>query len=351
MEVSRLRILSIGGFSGYGESNTCLHRTWALEELGEVDRIDTTKHYTIYLRIINSLFQKGFNLRFPDFSSVNKKIIALASQKYYDIIWIDKGIFINSSTLKKIKAINPKIKIVGYSPDDMSQRHNQSFNFIESLPSYDHYITTKSYIVEKLKKMGVKNVLFTDNAYEDKFHFPRKLNDIEKEKLGGDVGFIGAWEGERANTILFLAKNGINIRVWGGGEWNQYKNIFPNLQIEDKGLFSDDYSKALSSFKISLCFLRKMNFDLQTTRTMEIPACKGFLMAERTSEHSRLFTEGIEADFFSSDKELLEKCLFYLKNENKRLELVESGYRRCITSGYSNKSRIKLIVQEVITKS
>ncbi|OOV20713.1 hypothetical protein BXU10_03510 [Flavobacterium sp. LM4] len=346
-----MKILSIGGFSGYGESNTCLHRTWALEELGEVDRIDTaSKPYTIYLRVINRLFHKGFNVRFPDFLSVNEKIITQVNTKKYDFIWIDKGLFINNSTLQKIKLINPKVIIIGYSPDDMSQRHNQSLNFIESLPHYDYYITTKSYIVEKLKRMGVKKVFFTDNAYEDKFHFPRILNDVEKEKLGGDVGFIGVWEEERANSILYLAKNGVKVRVWGGGKWIDYKNKFANLQIEDKGLFSEDYSKALSAFKISLCFLRKMNFDLQTTRTMEIPACGGFMLAERTTEHLNLFEEGKEAEFFSTDEELLQKCKQYLDDNEKRNKVVLAGIQRCRDSGYSNKKRIKSILNVILAE-
>lgn len=347
-----LKILSVGGFTGYGESNTCLHRTWALEEFGQVDRIDTTsKVYTIYLRIINRLFQKGLSLPYPDYLNINAKMMGHIVQKDYNVVWIDKGLFVNKKTLQKIKNINPKILIIGYSPDEMSQRHNQSLNFIESLPYYDYFVTTKSYIIEDLKKMGAKEVLFVDNAYEDTFHFPRIVTEIEKEKLGGDVGFIGAWEQERANSILYLAKNEIQVRVWGGGEWNQYKNKYPNLQIENKPLFSEEYSMALSAFKISLCFLRKMNFDLQTQRTMEIPACGGFLMAERTVEHKRLFDEGNEAAFFSSDEELLEKCQYFLANEEQRAIIAQSGYNRCIASGYSNKKTVQTILQKCINKN
>lgn len=347
--VDSLKILSIGGFSGYGESNTCLHRTWALEKLGDVDRIDTTSYgYPLFVRIQNRFFQSGFSVPFQDYLSINPKIVVKVGQKRHDVVWIDKGLFVNKKTLQKIKEINPSALIIGYSPDDMSQRHNQSLNFINSLPFYDYFVTTKSYIIENLKKMGAKEVLFVDNAYEDSFHFPRTLTDHEKQKLGDDVGFIGAWEQERANSILYLAKNGIRVRVWGGGKWKEYKNAFDNLIIEDEGLFSEEYSKALSAFKISLCFLRKLNFDLQTTRTMEIPACGGFLMAERTSEHERLFEEGKEAAFFSTDEELLQKCQHYLSHEKERMIMIQAAHKKCIDAGYSNKKTVQAILLKCI---
>lgn len=347
-----LKILSVGGFSGYGQSNTCLHRTWALEHLGEVDRIDTTsKGYSIFVRILNRFFQSGVPVSLQDYLSINTKILAHISKKKYDVVWIDKGLFVSKTTLKKIKNTNAKTLIIGYSPDDMSQRHNQSLNFTKSLPYYDYFVTTKSYIIEDLKKMGAKAVLFVDNAYEDTFHFPQIVTEIEKEKFGGDVGFIGSWEQERANSILYLAKNGIQVRVWGGGKWIQYKNKYSNLQIENKPLYSEEYSIALSAFKISLCFLRKMNFDLQTTRTIEIPACGGFLMAERTLEHERLFKEGKEAEFFSTNEELLQKCQYYLAHEIERTVIAQAAYDKCIEAGYSNKKIMEAILQKCINKT
>ena len=59
-------------------------------------------------------------------------------------------------------------------------------------------------------------------------------------------------------------------------------------------------------------------------------------MAERTNEHLSLFEENKEAVYFSSNKELLEKCKFYLKNDTERKQIIENGHKRCIQSGYSN---------------
>lgn len=126
--------------------------------------------------------------------------------------------------------------------------------------------------------------------------------------------------------------------------------MYPTLDIRIGGLYSDNYVKALQSFKISLCFLRKMNFDQQTTRSVEIPACGGFLMAERTNEHLSLFEENKEAVYFSSNKELLEKCKFYLKNDPERKQIIENGHKRCIQSGYSNIDTIYKILKKYVYK-
>ena len=133
----------------------------------------------------------------------------------------------------------------------------------------------------------------------------------------------------------------------GDGKWNEYKGIYPNLTILPS-VFNENYSKALGAFKISLCFLRKMNYDQQTTRTMEIPACGGFMLAERTKEHLELFDEGKEAVYFSTNRELLELCRYYLSNEKKRKSIAEAGLQRCKTSGYSNEKTIKKMLEIVL---
>ncbi|WP_218948874.1 glycosyltransferase [Acinetobacter sp. YH16039] len=345
-----MKILSVANFSNYNDSNTALHRHWALMRLGAiVDKVDTSISYNFRNKLVKKLFNLGWvQFYYSGTDIFNENIILKAKDIYPDIIWIDKGIGIKKETLIRLKKDHPKIIIIGYSPDEMTKRHNQSREFLESLPYYDAYITTKSYAVENLKRLGAKQVYFVNNAYEEKFHYPRELNNNDRENLKADVGFIGMWEKNRAESIIYLAKKGLKVRVWGGGRWLLYQNKIENLIIEDKALFSEEYSKALSAIKINLCFLRKMNNDLQTTRTMEIPACGGFMLAERTQEHEQLFVDEKEAVFFSTNQELYEKCMFYLSNENIRTSIAQAGYQKCLSAGYSNYNTLKSVIERIL---
>ena len=106
--INSLKILSIGDFSSYGISNTCLHRNWALKNLAnEFYEVNTSKSTSSLLfRIAFKLFNYGLPVRLPDSQNINEKIKEIINQsknESFDIVWIDKGLIIKSSTLKYIK--------------------------------------------------------------------------------------------------------------------------------------------------------------------------------------------------------------------------------------------------------
>ena len=345
-----MRILYVGGMNGL--SNTCLHRNWALHKVANnVDEVNTSLNPTSFLtRICYHLFFWRLPIRIPENNKENEKIREMVQKQHYDIVWIDKGHTIFASTLKYIKQVSPATIIVSYSPDNMALRHNQTQQYLECIPYYDYIFTNKSYILNKMRKLGAKNIHFVNNSYEETFHHPYNLTEKEKKELGGDVGFIGMWEKERCESILYLADHGIKVKVFGNKVWNKYVNYSPNLEIIGHFLKGEDYSKSLQAFRISLCFLRKMNFDQQTTRSVEIPACGGFMLAERTGEHLAMFKEEKEAAYFSSNKELLDKCIYYLNHEEERNKIAKAGYNRCISSDYSNLGMIKKCINYIFSK-
>lgn len=342
-----MKILSIGGMDG--KSNTCLHRHWALEKVAsEIDIVNTSAPSSLWYRIAYHLFLYGLPVSLPDNGNANKQIRKKIDSAEYDIVWIDKGVVIFPETLAYIKKQSPRTIIISYSPDNMAVRHNQSKQYLRCVPLYDYIITNKSYIIDDMKKLGAKHVIFVNNSYSKSFHRPIELTANERKELGGDVGFIGYWEKERCESILYLADHGIKVKVFGDSKWNKYKQYNPNLTIMGRLLENEDYCKSLHAFRISLCFLRKINFDTQTTRSVEIPACGGFMLAERTDEHQRMFAENTEAVYFSSNEELLEKCLFYLKNEEVRKKISEAGRERCLSSSYSNEDMVKRVLSQIV---
>jgi|LQYC01.1.fsa_nt_gi hypothetical protein len=336
-----MKILYVGPL---WEGSTCLHRMIALKDLGhELFPVDTEpqqvqhKQKLFFYRVRRKLFGPW------DIADANKQICQIIKKDSFDVIWLDKALTIFPKTIQLVKTLNHKTIIAGYSPDDMAGKHNQSRAFLDSLSLYHVFFTTKSYGVKELEDLGAHRVVFIGNAYDPHTHHPMQISPQEKQELGGPVGFIGDYEKERALSMYYLAQHGIPVRIWGPNWARKCALKQPNLKIEGKPLWGDDYTKAICSFDINLVFLRKANRDLQTSRSIEIPACGDFMLAERTNENLELFEEGKEAEFFSSDEELLEKVRFYLAHPEERNRIAAAGRERCMKSGYSNQERLKAI--------
>ena len=96
-----------------------------------------------------------------------------------------------------------------------------------------------------------------------------------------------------------------------------------------------------------LQILKQINRDLHTSRSLEIPACGGFLLAERTVEHEELFTDKAEAVFFDNDHDLLRLVTIYLSNDEERNIIRSNGLKRCIESDYSYNDMVDKILSVV----
>ena len=325
--------------------STTVQRMKALERIGgHLECITTVledREALINPRLTQRVYRKLFGTR--DHVGANAKICELIQKQRFDIAWIDKGLTITPRSLRLIKERQPDCQIVGFSPDDMLNPANQSKHFLSGLNYYDYYVTTKSYNVLELNQLGCLKVLFMDNGYDSGTHRPLKITENEKAQLGGKVGFIGQWEKARSDALYFLANSHVKIRVWGYS-WECCDHVPKNLHLENRPLWGDQYAKALCAFDVNLCFLRKCNRDLQTTRSVEIPACSAFMLAERTDEHLKLFDEGKEAEFFDGNQELLEKIVYYLNHKDKRFEIANAGYLRCLRDGYSYDERLKRVL-------
>ena len=244
-----------------------------------------------------------------------------------DFVWIENGVMIYPWILKKIKEISPNTVLISFSEDDTFAKHNSSVWYRKGLMSYDFTITTKPLNIKELKLYGAKNLKIFPNTFFSFLHKKYKLKNSDLRKYKTDVSSIGAYEKERADSLKFLAINGIKIVVWGSG-WSSLKTFNKNLIIKNRYLFSEEYPKAITASKININFLRKINRDEITSRSIEIPACNSFMLTERSDMHQSIFKDGVDVGYFSNNEELLNKIRFYLKDNIKRKKCSESAYNK-----------------------
>lgn len=285
-------------------------------------------------------------LRAPiDHAGVNAALLALKPPP--DVLWIDKGNTVLPSTLRRLRDNFPRLRIIGYSPDDMMQWLCSSFCFLRGLRLYDAFITTKSFGVAELRRWGCPQVIFSENAYDAATHRPCVKPDSSPIEHTIAVGFIGHHEAARRRSIARLCEAGIPVTVTGPG-WHRYRRSLPATARILPPVFGVDYAARISETLVNLGFLRKMNRDLQTQRTVEVPACGGFLLAERTLEQQRLFAEGKEADYFGNDDELIHKAREYIHEPAKARLMGAAGLQRCRTGRYSYYERLSDALQEIV---
>lgn len=277
-----------------------------------------------------------------DRAGSNRALERALRNERFDLLWVTKALALHPRGLQLANKLQPDMRTAFYSEDDMVGRHNQSSFFRAGLPLYDTVFTTKSYNTHpsELPALGAKRVVFVDKSFGRDRHRPIPPTKEDRQRFGSSVGFIGTFEEERAELMLRLAESGIDVRVWGGLWPSQWIARHPRLRVEGRGLWADDYARGICNTDINLGFLRKLNRDLQTDRSVEIPACGAFLLAERTEEHQRLFREGVEAEYYASADELTDKVRYYLEHSEQRFRIAAAGRKRCLASGYSFHDRL-----------
>ena len=340
------RILFIGDLNTYGRG---YQRYRTLKEMGHdvVAYSHTFVSSPEKIQPPTLLYRIFWKLRLPlDDMGVNSVLKLEASKSNFDVIWIEKGNMIWPSTLASIKKMSPDTALISCSEDDMYARHGHSLWYRWGLDQYDCVFTTKMYNLQELRYFGAKKTQLFLDSYDEKIHRPTKLTNAERDRFECDVCAIGAFEPERAALLEFLAESGVKVTIWGNG-WASWVGRTENLDVRNEFLFGEDYSKAVCATKINLNFLRKINRDEVTSRSVEIPACGGFMLAERTERHKEFFEEGIEAEFFDSKEELLAKTKAYLNNSAEREQIASAGRNRCLNSGYSMKAQLSSIMAEV----
>tara|TARA_R110002012_G_scaffold220618_1_gene392272 strand:+ start:23284 stop:24303 length:1020 start_codon:yes stop_codon:yes gene_type:complete len=293
-----------------------------------------------WVRSFGFRYKKG-----PLIKKMNHYILNSIKQDHYDLIWVDKAVFVTPQTTALLRS--KAAKLVHFTPDPAFTFH-QSKLFFKSLPYYDYLITTKSYELAYYNKYTKSDkVLYTTQGFDDQLHQICKQPFTRKE---GFV-FIGHYEDQRAAVIEKLLNTNIQITL-AGIKWQKFAKKHehnPNLIYLGDGVYGEDYVKTIQKARVAWGAISKWVPELHTTRTFEIPACGTALLTERNTETESFYTDA-EVIFYDTEAELVEQVTYYNNNNNNLVleALTQNGYTKVCKSGFSYRSILTKLLKHIL---
>lgn len=274
---------------------------------------------------------------------LNRDLLQKVRKNNYDMIFLWRAIHLYPSTIREIKKMT---LVMGYNNDQTFSNHHPWWLFYllkSSIPYYDHFFVYRSSDKSAIEKLGCSSSVFMPTFDAGRVY------PIENVNKKYDVAFIGHYEDDgRDKLLLLLIKLGFKVRL-NGQRWQEscFYSQLKSALGQDIIPAYDSYNEALNSAKVCLSFLSKLNNDTYTRRTLEIPASKTVMLAEYTDDQAQMFKPDVEAVYFSSHQEAVDK-LNWLCDDPLRIEKIAiAGYSKVLSGSYQLCDR----VDEVINKA
>ena len=324
-----LKILYIGPRGG-----TSGHRFQTLGRLGhDVRTIDPYVSFGYAPQLMRWGFKTGYlGLE----RRISNYVLDEVGTDRFDVIWVDNGEQIGASLVARLKP--HATFVLNHNLDNpFSTRDRGRWRlFRKALPLYDLFVTPRRSTREAAQAHGARRAIALMFSADEKVHRRATLSDVDQQRFGSEVAFIGTWMPERGPFMKRLIERGIPLRIFGP-RWEkaaEYPLLAPHLMSQSLG--DVDYVKAISGTKIALGLLSIGNEDLHTTRSMEIPAIGTLFCASRTSDHEALYIDGEEAVFFDDADSCAVACTALLRDPARRESIARAGFERAKRNNWFN---------------
>ena len=339
-----LRILFLGE-NWYGScARACCY---ALRRLGcDVTDVDVQTFFPQVQKKSSRVMRRILEWRFV--AEYNAAILRAAETFRPDLLLAFKAQYVMAETLRELRGHG--ISLYNYYPDTSAFAHGPLL--AQSLPEYDCVFYTKRFWNQDVRqRVLLRESAYVRHGYDAAVHRPIELEERDKEQYRSDAVVIAThtkYKEEVLHELLGLRLR-LNLTVWGN-QWQQRCTSARVKQfIKGEPLVGDSYAKAICAAKINVALLSgkvqgSSQGDETTTRTYEIPACRGFMLHERSPELLELYSEGEEVACFSSPPELAEKIDYYLAHPEEREAIAGAGHRRCVPA-YSYDNRMTEILR------
>jgi spore maturation protein CgeB len=328
------------GSTTFGVAQGFRRMGWEVTEVSQSTSF--VKGRSLPARIIGRL-SKSINV-----ALYNREILQAVDQLDAKVFLTVKGNNIKPETLKILESRG--VKSINYYPD-----FRFSYDSVDksTFSLYSLFITTKSFQLEALSKMMDKEKIhFLHHGYCSDVHYPPEESMLNQADVP-DVLYVGTYTLHKEKLFIELIKACPDLRfqIYGNG-WNHSKcSEILKPCLANRPVYAMNYSQLVNAAKINLAIHMGEADDtgwqdLVSTRSFELPACKGFMLHVDNPEIRQLYDVGQEIDVFSSVDDLCEKIRFYLANDLLRVKMVEKAYKRCVPA-YSYDQRTREIASLV----
>ncbi len=200
---------------------------------------------------------------------------------------------------------------------------------------YDSFFFFNREFVPFARQMGF-NAFYLPHAVNDYIfqEITSYFLDSEKKSWESDLVFVGGWHRPRQKVIEALASLDIDLHIYGP-KWlkNNILNLSVLKYIKGKGLYGERLVNKYKSARIVLninSWFGQKEYGINQ-RVFDVPACGGFLLTDYVREIEYFLEPGREIEVYGSIEELIDKVIFYLKNDSLREKIAKKGYEKAQT--------------------
>ena len=330
-----MKILYVGPLDPYGTALSRLESLRAIEasvEAFDTDPVLNFSNISAVQRYVERQLRWG-----PRYGAANRALADACRRHRPDIVWIDKGDWIWSSTLHGLREqgsyLVHHITDALYPLSKWLTRERRGLR--STAGDYDIFFTTNVDDHRELAKNTSPVALLTDLGYDHRRFEPSPMPESMREQHGHPIVFVGHYEPETEAGVLALIEAGLPVTVFGHDPWFRSRNRARLGDHLQPSLGNEEYIHTLKGSEIGLCFVSLTNYNQTASRSFEIPGCGTFLLAIRTPQHLDCYREGEEAEFFGDHEELVRKARYYLEHPVEREAIARRGHERAVNSGYS----------------
>lgn len=215
--------------------------------------------------------------------------------------------------------------------------------------------TTKRFQLPYLDELrGPGRSVLVQHGYVPVVHRPF-FDTVSEDEFLYDVSYVGNGDPAKLTWLVRVAEAFPDQRIIvAGHRWSELaRGTALERFVHGQAVMIDRLARIhqLSKVNIAVHHGPAGEFgwhDDVSTRTFEIPACRGFMLHVDNDEVRTLFDVPGEIDTFATPAELCEKVGHYLERPDLRRQMVDRAYERAVPH-YSYHARAREILNAVRT--